>query len=99
MRELIDHAVSDAKFVRQAIEIVRKVPAFDEAGEAYALYQWVKHNIRYTKDPVTKEKLYPPQELLKIRAGDCDDISMLIAAFGIALTLSVWIADAQRYAS
>lgn len=85
MRALVDHAVSDPSFVRQAVDIVRRVPAYDDVGEAYAIYQWVKHSIRYTKDPVTKEKLYPPQELLKIRAGDCDDISMLIGALGIAL--------------
>lgn len=85
MRSLVDAAVSDPAFVRQAIDIVRRVPAYDDVGEAYAVYQWVKHSIRYTKDPVTKEKLYPPQELLKIRAGDCDDISMLIGALGIAL--------------
>jgi Transglutaminase-like superfamily len=85
MRQLVDQAVSDAAFVRRAIEIVRGVQAFDEMGEIEALYNWVKRNIRYTKDPVTKEKLYPPQELLKIRAGDCDDISMLLAAFLLAI--------------
>ena len=85
MRQLVDAAVSDATFVRKAIDIVRGVQAFDEMGEIQQLYSWVKRNIRYTKDPVTKEKLYPPQELLKIRAGDCDDISMLLAAFLIAI--------------
>jgi Transglutaminase-like superfamily len=64
---------------------VRGVAAFDELGELHALYRWVKGHIRYTKDPVTKEKLYPPQELLKVRAGDCDDISMLLGALAIAI--------------
>jgi transglutaminase superfamily protein len=85
MRKLVDEALNDAQFVRQAIEIVRGVAAFDELGELNALYRWVKRNIRYTKDPVTKEKLYPPQELLKVRAGDCDDISMLLGALAIAI--------------
>jgi hypothetical protein len=85
MRQLIDQAVSDAQFVRFAIELVRNVPPYDEYGEVSALFQWVQHNIRYTKDPVTKEKLYPPMELLKIQAGDCDDISMLLGALAIAL--------------
>lgn len=85
MRQLIDAALSDAGFVRQAIDIVRSVPAFNDLGEVQALYNWVRRNIRYTKDPVTKEKLYPPQELLKIKAGDCDDIAMLLGAFLIAL--------------
>ena len=88
MRKLIDEALTDPAFVRQAIDIVRPVAAFDDLGEAEALYNWVRRNIRFTKDPVTKEKLYPPQELLKIGAGDCDDISMLLSAFLMALGYS-----------
>ena len=75
MRRLVDEALADPQFVRQAIEIVRAVPAYDDFAEAETLYRWVKRHIRFTKDPVTKEKLYPPQELLKIGAGDCDDIA------------------------
>lgn len=85
MRRLIDDALADSQFVRMAIDIVRSVQAFDDFGEVEALYNWVKRHIRFTKDPVTKEKLYPPQELLKIRAGDCDDISMLLGAFAMAV--------------
>jgi len=85
MRKLVDQALNDAGFVRKAIDIVRAVPAYDEMGELRALYDWVKSSIRFVKDPVTKEKLYPPQELLKIRAGDCDDISMLLGALAIAI--------------
>lgn len=85
MRKLVDEALADASFVRKAVEIVRSVPAYDDFGELAALYDWVKGSIRFTKDPLTKEKLYPPQELLKIRAGDCDDISMLLGAFALAL--------------
>jgi len=85
MRQLVDEALADASFVRKAIDIVRSVQAFDDVAEAEALYTWVRRNIRFTKDPVTKEKLYPPQELLKIRAGDCDDISMLLGAFLLAV--------------
>lgn len=85
MRKLVDEALEDPAIVRKAIEIVRGVPAFDDVGEVQAIYEWVRRNIRYTKDPVTKEKLYPPAELLKIRAGDCDDISSLINVFATAL--------------
>lgn len=85
MRRLVDQALEDPAIVTKAIEIVRGVPPFDEMGEVRAVYDWVRRNIRYTKDPVTKEKLYPPAELLKIRAGDCDDISSLINVFATAL--------------
>lgn len=85
MRHLIDEAVADANFVRFAVDLVRNVPAYNDLGEAQTIYKWVQGHVRFTKDPVTKEKLYPPQELLKIRAGDCDDISMLMAALLIAI--------------
>ena len=85
MRRLIDSALSSSSFVRFAKDIIRRVPAHDEWAEAEALYTWVLQNIRFAKDPVTKEALYPPSELLKIRSGDCDDISMLLGALYLAV--------------
>jgi Transglutaminase-like superfamily len=85
MRGLVDQALRDPSIIRLATDIVRSVPAHDEIGEANTIYQWVLSNIRFTKDPVTKEKLYPPAELLKIRAGDCDDITMLVATLAMAV--------------
>jgi hypothetical protein len=85
MRQLVDQAITDQTFVRFAIDLVRNVPAHDEMAEVQKVYAWVLANIRFTKDPVDKEKLYPPTELLQIRAGDCDDISTLISALVMAL--------------
>jgi Transglutaminase-like superfamily len=85
MRQLIDQAQADQQFNRFAVDLVRDLPAHDEASEVARIYEFVHSHIRYTKDPVSKEKLYPPMELLKIGAGDCDDTSMLICA--LALTL------------
>jgi hypothetical protein len=85
MRSLVDEALRDPSILRLAKDIVRGVPAFDDFSEAQALYNWVRANIRFTKDPVNKETLYPPTELLKIRAGDCDDISMLLGTLLMAV--------------
>lgn len=85
MRSLVDEALRDSSVIRLAADIVRDVPAFDDVAEAQAIYNWMRRNIRFTKDPVNKEKLYPPAELLKIRAGDCDDISMLLATLLMAV--------------
>jgi hypothetical protein len=104
MRKLVDQAVGDQSFVRFAKDLVRGVLPYNDIGEASAVYEWVKHNIRYTKDPVTKEALYPPIELLKIRSGDCDDIAMLMGAIMIALgyparltTISANAADPNEF--
>lgn len=85
MRRLVDGALSSSSFVRFAKDLIRRVPAHDEWAEAETIYTWVLQNIRFAKDPVTKEALYPPSELLKIRSGDCDDISMLLAALYLAV--------------
>jgi Transglutaminase-like superfamily len=85
MRSLVNEALTDPSFLRQAKDIVKNVPAFDDVSEAQALYDWVRANIRFTKDPVDKETLYPPTELLQIRSGDCDDISMLLGALLMAI--------------
>lgn len=85
MRALADEALHDPSIIRLATDIVRGAPAFDDVAEARALYDWVHSNIRFTKDPINKEKLYPPAELLKIRAGDCDDISMLLGVLLMAV--------------
>ena len=85
MRQLVDRELASSSFIRFAKDLVRNVPAHDEWSEVHAIYNWVFHNIRFTKDPLTKESLYPPSELLKIRAGDCDDISMLLGALYLAV--------------
>lgn len=85
MRQLVDESLRDPSILRLAKDIVRGVPAFDDYSEARALYDWVRSNIRFTKDPVNKETLYPPSELLQIRSGDCDDISMLLGTLLLAV--------------
>lgn len=85
MRRLVDEAQADQSFVNLAVRIVKTAPAYDDIGELEALYKWVKQNFRFTKDPVAKEKLYPPQQLLKLKAGDCDDLSMLLGALLLAV--------------
>jgi hypothetical protein len=85
MRSLVDDALRDPSILRLAKDIVRNVPAFEDYSEAQALYNYVRSNIRFTKDPVNKETLYPPAELLQIRSGDCDDISMLLGTLLMAV--------------
>lgn len=92
MRKLVDNALNDSTFVRKAVDIVRPVAAFNEEAEVQAIFNWVRANIRFVKDPYTKEKLIPPQELLKIRSADCDCQSMLTAALAMAVGYAArWI--------
>jgi hypothetical protein len=85
MRQLVDEDLANSRFVNFARSLVAHVPAHDEYSEVEAVYDWVHSNIRFVKDPVTKEVLVPPSEILKSRQDDCDGISMLLGALYLAI--------------
>ncbi len=69
--------------VRQtAIAVLRRsgVRPKDRLGEARALFRWVQHNIRYTRYILHLELLHSARRMLELRAGDCDDMTILLAA-------------------
>ena len=49
-------------------------------GEACALFDFVKRNIRYTRDIFRVELLHSARRMLELRAGDCDDMTILLGA-------------------
>ncbi len=63
-----------------ATRITAGVPSKQYGLEALALYQWVRDNIRYRKDPLGREWLQSPARTVLERSGDCDDIATLLAA-------------------
>lgn len=70
-------------YVRQkAIEIFRRyhIRPKDRFGEVCALFDWVKRNIRYTRDIYRVELLHSAKRMLELRAGDCDDMTILLGA-------------------
>ena len=84
MFQLVDDAVKDATLHRHAIDILRECPQYNPTAEARCIYDFVLMNFQYRQDPIgplgAKEMLIPPAQMLAIRAGDCDDLSMLMAA-------------------
>jgi Transglutaminase-like superfamily len=70
-------------YVRQkAIEIFRayNVKPKNRMGEVCALFDFVKRNIRYTRDIFRVELLHSPRRMLELRAGDCDDMTILLGS-------------------
>ncbi len=70
-------------YVRQkAIEIFRKyaVRPKNRFGEVCALFDFVKRNVRYTRDIYRVELLHSARRMLELRAGDCDDMTILLGA-------------------
>ena len=70
-------------YVRQkAIDILleKQVKPKDYLAEIKALFEWVQQHIRYTKDTFQVELLHSAKRMLELRAGDCDDMAILLGA-------------------
>lgn len=80
MREFARRGGEDARIRLLALDIVGACDARDHACEARAIHMWVKRNIKFRRDPVGVEWLQDVERTLMLRSGDCDDISVLVAA-------------------
>lgn len=61
-------------------EITRNVPSRDFRGQVERTFHWVKQHIRYVNDVRGVETLATPKATLEVAAGDCDDMSVLVAS-------------------
>jgi Transglutaminase-like superfamily len=82
IRSLIVEGAKDFSVRQKAIDILwaRGVRPKDYLGEIKALFEWVQQNVRYTRDPYRVELLHSATRLLELRAGDCDDVTILLGA-------------------
>ncbi len=84
--ELIRGGSKDFCVRQAAIRVYRAygVPPKDKLGEVWALFDWVRKNIRYTRDIFRVELLHSARRMLELRAGDCDDMTILLGAMLIS---------------
>jgi transglutaminase-like putative cysteine protease len=82
MRELIDQGKKDPVVYELARQILRqaRIRAFDSEGEARAIYEAVRRNMRFTRDIRGKETLHAARELVRLKMGDCDDYTILLCS-------------------
>lgn len=82
IQALIRAGVKDFYVRQKAIDILLKasVQSKDYLGEIKALFEWVRRNVRYTKDPFRVEMLHSARRLLELRAGDCDDMTIVLGS-------------------
>ncbi len=80
--QLICSGAKDFYVRQKAIEIFREcgVPAKDRWGEVTSLFEWVRRNVRYTRDIFQVELLHTARRLLELKAGDCDDMTILLGS-------------------
>jgi transglutaminase-like putative cysteine protease len=80
--DLIREGARDFYVRQRAIQIFREAGARpkDRWAEVCALFHWVRNNIRYTRDIFRVELLHTARRMLELRAGDCDDMTILLGA-------------------
>jgi hypothetical protein len=79
---LIDLGKKSGDVQECAAKILREyhVPAFDFRREARAVFDWVKRNIRFTRDPTGKEGIRSADTTLRLGIADCDCFSILMCS-------------------
>jgi hypothetical protein len=82
VQALIRAGAKDFSVRQKAIDILleKAVRPKDYLGEIKALFEWVQRHIRYTKDTYHVEVLHSARRMLELRAGDCDDMTILLGA-------------------
>jgi transglutaminase-like putative cysteine protease len=82
MKSLIRAGSKDFYVRQRAIDILfeRGVKPKNYLGEIKVLFEWVQQRIRYTKDPFRVEVLHSARRMLELRAGDCDDMTIVLGA-------------------
>ena len=104
---LIRAGAKDSYVRRRALDILleKRVEPKDYLGEIKALFEWVQQNVRYTKGPFQcggacagrqLETLHSARRMLELRAGDYDDMAILMGAMWEATGHSVRLALAER---
>jgi len=84
---LIRRGAGDFYVRQKAIQILREIgaPPKDRLAEICALFNWVRNNIRYTRDIFRVELLHTARRMLELRAGDCDDMTILLGAMLVSI--------------
>lgn len=79
---LIKNGAKDFCVRQTAIDILiqNSVPGKDYFAEIKTLFEWVRSNIRYTRDIHRVELLHSARRMLDLRAGDCDDMTILLSS-------------------
>lgn len=81
MVKLARQGIDDSRLRLFVEQLVRYVFPHDYLSEYAAILNWVRMHIRYSRDPTDIEQLKTPQAVFETETGDCDDQSILIAAF------------------
>lgn len=101
IKSLIDEGKQDPQIRQLAAQILTNVPAGDEWAEVESIFNWVRNNIRYTQDVENFDTYQRARRTLELSIGDCDDMTILIAALlgsvGYTVQLKVTSQDGTNW--
>lgn len=82
MEQITQEAAGDPRIRHLAFRILDNagIESGDKPGEVQALYNWVRDELSYRKDPFRLELLTHPVATLDYGGGDCDDRSLLLSS-------------------
>lgn len=55
-------------------------PKYRQICRQFSLFKYIRENFKYVADPSDFDYFAPPQESIKLMAGDCDDYSIMMAS-------------------
>lgn len=93
MRSMTNASIDHPMIRQHAARATEHVSRRDAKTAAVALGEWVRSHVRYLPDPLRKENLTEPWKLAravhegKKVFGDCDDMSMYVAAMAKSIGL------------
>lgn len=88
MKSMTNQAIDHPLIRQYAVRATEHVPRGHQKEAAVAIGEWVRSRVRYVPDPLNKENLTNPAKIVEAISqgkkvyGDCDDMSMLVAAMG-----------------
>lgn len=80
MRYLVRHSDGDEVVRRMATRIIEKCHGHDFMCEIKALFEFVRDETIYRRDPVQVERIQDARRTIEFRTGDCDDKVILLAS-------------------
>lgn len=84
MIALANYGKKQGVIIQRANELLKYVPPKQWFQQVKALWEFVKSDIRYTRDVKDVETLYYPEQTLAQGYGDCDDKAVLLASMLLA---------------
>lgn len=88
----------DVNLRAQAASIVAGGESGDKEYQINALYRYVVENFNYYSDPRSREFIQSPSETMKVKGGDCEDLTILLMSLLENLGIKTYIVFTEDHA-